>query len=180
MDHSNILRGERIRLAAMNKEDFPLFAGWYEDAGFSRFSDSTPAAPMSVDQWTARLEEQQKAKDGFLFAIKGLEKNTMIGFAELDGIQWNHQNAWIGLGIGDQENWGKGYGREAMDLILKFAFHELSLYRVQLTVFSYNERAIALYKKLGFVQEGVLREYLSRDGRRYDMLMYGLLRSEWK
>lgn len=58
MDHSNILRGERIRLAAVNKEDVPLFAAWYEDAGFSRFSDSTPAAPMSVDQWTARLEEQ--------------------------------------------------------------------------------------------------------------------------
>lgn len=104
----------------------------------------------------------------------------MIGFAELDGIQWNHQNAWIGIGLGDRANWGKGYGRGAMELILKFAFHELNLHRVQLTVFNYNERAVSPYKKLGFVQEGVLREYLSRDGRRYDMLMYGLLRSEWE
>ena len=180
MDNSNILRGERIRLTAINKDDLPVFAGWYEDAGFSRFSDSTPAAPLSEAQWATRLEEQQKANDGFLFAIRELETDSMIGFAELVGIQWNHQNAWIGIGLGDRANWGKGYGREAMELVLKFAFHELNLHRVQLTVFGYNERAISLYRKLGFVQEGVLREYLSRDGRRYDMLVLGLLRHEWE
>jgi RimJ/RimL family protein N-acetyltransferase len=57
---------------------------------------------------------------------------------------------------------------------------ELNLHRVQLTVFSYNERAIALYEKLGFQREGVYREFIQRDGRRYDMYLYGLLRREWK
>ena len=104
----------------------------------------------------------------------------MIGFVELDGIQWTHQTGYIGIALGDREYWGKGYGREAMKLILKFAFHELNLHRVQLSVFSYNERAISLYRKLGFVQEGVLREYLSRDGQRHDMLYFGLLQQEWQ
>lgn len=180
MDTSNILRGERIRLAAINKDDIPVYASWYEDAGFSRYSDSTPAAPLSQAQWEARLEEQQKAEDGFLFAIRELEEDAMIGFVELDGIQWTHQTTWLGIGLGDRAYWGKGYGREAMELILKFAFHELNLHRVQLNVFSYNERAISLYRKLGFVQEGVMREYLSRDGQRYDMVMFGLLRREWE
>ncbi len=66
-----------------------------------------------------------------------------------------------------------------MELALRFAFNELNLYRVQLTVFSYNERAINLYEKLGFQREGVFREHIQRDGRRHDMILYGLLRQEW-
>ncbi len=54
------------------------------------------------------------------------------------------------------------------------------LRRVQLTVFSYNERAIALYEKLGFRREGAFREFLQRDGKQYDMYLYGLLRREWE
>ena len=67
-----------------------------------------------------------------------------------------------------------------MRLALKFAFDELNLHRVQLTVFAYNDRAIALYEKLGFQREGTFREFLHRDGARYDMYLYGLLRREWE
>ncbi len=88
--------------------------------------------------------------------------------------------AWLAIGIGERENWGKGIGGEAMTLALDFTFRELNLHRVQLTVFEYNERAIALYERLGFVREGVCREFMQRDGRRYDMYLYGLLRREWE
>ena len=67
-----------------------------------------------------------------------------------------------------------------MRLLLDYAFGELNLHRFQLTVFAYNERASALYEKLGFVREGVFREFLLRDGTRYDMYLYGLLRREWE
>jgi len=66
-----------------------------------------------------------------------------------------------------------------MTLLLDYAFGELNLHRVQLTVFEYNERAIALYEKLGFRREGVYREFMQREGRRYGMYLYGLLHSEW-
>ncbi|MCZ7546462.1 MAG: GNAT family N-acetyltransferase [Anaerolineae bacterium] len=75
---------------------------------------------------------------------------------------------------------GQGYGRAAIALALAFAFDELNLHRVQLTVFSYNTRAIALYEGLGFRREGVYREFLHRDGARHDMLLYGLLAREWR
>ena len=68
----------------------------------------------------------------------------------------------------------------ALRLLLRFAFDELNLYRVQLTVFSYNPRAIRLYEKLGFRHEGTFREFVQRDGARHDMLLYGLLRQEWE
>jgi RimJ/RimL family protein N-acetyltransferase len=61
---------------------------------------------------------------------------------------------------GQHCHWGKGYGYEAMQLVLRFAFDELNLHRVQLTVFSYNERVIVLYEKLGFQHKGKYREYL--------------------
>jgi RimJ/RimL family protein N-acetyltransferase len=86
----------------------------------------------------------------------------------------------MSIGLGDSANWGKGYGNEATRLALGFAFNELNLHRVQLTVFDYNSRAIHLYEKLGFQQEGIYREFLQRDGRRFDMYLYGLLRHEWE
>ncbi|WP_327991879.1 GNAT family protein [Heyndrickxia sporothermodurans] len=75
---------------------------------------------------------------------------------------------------------GKGFGYEAMELALDFAFYELNLNRVQLTVFDYNQSAISLYKKLGFQQEGSYREFIHRNGKRHDMLLFGLLKREWE
>jgi RimJ/RimL family protein N-acetyltransferase len=66
-----------------------------------------------------------------------------------------------------------------MTLALDFAFKELNLHRIQLTVYSYNPRAIRMYEKLGFQLEGTYREFLLRDGQHYDMLLYGLLSHEW-
>ena len=74
----------------------------------------------------------------------------------------------VSIAIGEAKQWGKGYGYEVMQLVLRFAFDELNLHRVQL----------ALYEKLGFQREGVHREHLQRNGKRYDMYLYGLLRSE--
>ncbi|MCI0393914.1 MAG: GNAT family N-acetyltransferase [Chloroflexi bacterium] len=175
----NILQGEKVRLTAVTKDDLPAIARWYEDAAFGRLSDAAPAMPRSAEQWAKWLEEQQGDKNVFLFGIRPVNGNELLGYADINGILWTHGNGWIGIGLGDRGSWGKGYGREAMALILKFAFDELNLHRVQLTVFSYNERAIALYEKLGFTREGVYREHLLRDGRRYDMLLYGLLHREW-
>jgi len=65
-------------------------------------------------------------------------------------------------------------------MILRYAFDELNLHKVQLTVFGYNERAAAVYRKVGFHQEGAMREFLRRDGQRYDMIMMGILEREWR
>jgi RimJ/RimL family protein N-acetyltransferase len=82
--------------------------------------------------------------------------------------------------IGDPANRGQGYGYEATQLALAFAFHELNLHRVTLTVFDYNQPSIALAEKLGFRREGVFREFLQRDGQRHNMILFGLLRHEWE
>jgi RimJ/RimL family protein N-acetyltransferase len=177
---ASLLHGERLRLTALAQEDLATIARWQHNNSFLRLFDALPAYPKSEASLAQWLEERKKEKDVFLFAVRPLQENTLIGYVELEGILWAHQVGWISIAIGDPSHWGQGYGTEAMQLLLAFAFDELNLYRVQLTVFSYNPRAIALYEKLGFQHEGTFREFMQRDGKRHDMLLYGLLRSEWQ
>ena len=176
----NILAGANLRLTALRSTDLPIMAAWYNDAGFMRLYDARPAYPKSEDTLRQELEEGRKKTDAFIFAARPLDGEELIGYVELDGILWPHRVAWLSLGIGERANWGKGYGREILALALRFAFGESNLHRVQLTVFSYNERAIALYEKAGFRREGVFREFMQRDGRWYDMYLYALLAEEWE
>jgi RimJ/RimL family protein N-acetyltransferase len=176
----NLWRGQTIRLTAITKEDWPALARWYQDAGFLRLWNADPARPQTEAEVGKWLEEETKKQNAFFFAIRPLEGNDLLGQIELDGILWNNGTGWLAIGLGNREDWGKGYGGEAMRLVLDYAFSELNLHRVQLTVFAYNARAILLYEKLGFVREGTYREFLHRDGVRYDMYLYGLLRREWE
>ena len=116
----------------------------------------------------------------FLFLIHSLETDQMLGFVSLFGIDWNHGNAWVGIGLGEREYWGKGYGTDAMRVVLCYAFTELNLHRVTLGVFEYNPRAIRSYEKAGFVHEGRVRKELHKDGQRWDALEMGILRQEWR
>lgn len=180
MISENMWRGERVRLSGFTKNDAALFSRWYEDAGFLRLVDAPHARPRSEEEVLKWFEDWQKSERTIPFAVRLIEDDSLIALVSLEGILWSHAVAWLGIGIGDREQWGKGYGREAMELVLRYGFNELNLHRIQLTVFQYNERAIALYEKLGFQREGVYREFMQRDGKRYDMYLYGLLRREWE
>lgn len=175
----HLFRGKRIRLTSLNRTDIPTLTRWYQDGDFLRMFDAVPAYPETEEKWQKWLEEQEAKPDVYLFAIRPLESDDLIGWIELDTIQWNNRNVWLGIGIGETGQRGKGIGQEAMCLLLDFAFFELNLHRVQLSVFEYNQPAIRLYERLGFVREGTYREYIHRDGRHYDMYLYGLLDREW-
>lgn len=179
MLQSNLLRGEQVRLTAVTPTDLPVLTKWWSDADFLRLYDSVPAYPKTEAQLAKRIEEGQKADTTFLFAIRPLSTNDLLGLLELDGVMWSHGTSFVSIAIGEAENRGKGYGREAMQLALEFAFRELNLHRVCLTVFSYNLAAINLYESLGFIREGIYREHLQRDGQRHDMILYGQLHDEW-
>jgi RimJ/RimL family protein N-acetyltransferase len=176
----NLWQGASVRLNAITKDDLPTLSRWHADAGFLRLLDARAARPQTPDDVGKWVEEAQRSANGYLFAVRPLVDDGLLGFIEVDGILWNQGVAWLGIGIGDRDNWGRGIGTEAIGLALRFAFHELNLHRVQLTVFEYNDRAIAVYEKLGFQREGVYREALYRDDVRYDMYLYGLLRREWE
>ena len=176
---SNLLRGQRVRLNALSRADAPVMTLWEEELLFLRLYGSHLARPRSEGAVAEWIEASGKAPDEIVLAIRLIENNKLIGTLGFHEIEWANQVAWLSIGIGDSGYWGQGYGYEATQLALAYAFNELNLYRLNLTVFSYNSRAIKLYEKCGFKQEGVFREYLQRDGQRYDMVLYGLLRQEW-
>lgn len=179
MISENLLCGKRVRLSALSHQDGETMAGWQQDAGLLRLWDAEPALPRSEDDVHRWIEDGRNKSGLIRLAIRPLEGNEILGVMELDGILWAHQVAWLGIGIGDRANWGKGLGREAIELALRLAFDELNLHRIQASVFSYNERSQALLAKAGFQREGVYREFMQRDGVRHDMYLYGLLRPEW-
>jgi RimJ/RimL family protein N-acetyltransferase len=180
MLQSGFLRGKKTYLSAFRDEDISKFAAWYDDMDFLRNLDAVPSVPRTKSYFEDWVKEKGKSHDGYLFAIRATESDEVIGMIELDGILWNQQISWLAIAIGDAQYRGLGLGRDATETVLQFAFDELNLRRIQLTVFAYNEPAIRLYEDLGFQKEGVYREFLHRDGNVYDMYLYGLLRREWR
>lgn len=176
---SKLLRGEKVRLTTLNEDDLQQIIRWDEDSDFKRLLDATPAIPRGKAEWKKLLDESAQSDRHYYFAIRLVEDDQLIGYCELEGILWASRVAFVAIGIGNRDYWGKGYGSEALSLLVDFAFREINLHRLQLTVFDYNTRAIAAYEKLGFQREGNFREFGQRDGRRYDMYLYGLLSREW-
>ncbi|MBN1453524.1 MAG: GNAT family N-acetyltransferase, partial [Anaerolineales bacterium] len=110
---------------------------------------------------------------------RALEDDRLLGDVTLSVINWGSREAFAGIGIGVREFWGKGFGTDAMRLILRYGFVELNLRRVSLNVFEFNQRALRSYEKAGFRVEGSQRQYIQREGRRWDIVFMGILREEW-
>jgi RimJ/RimL family protein N-acetyltransferase len=177
---TDVLQTNRVRLGIITDDDLPTIGRWYQDITFLRLLDARVAALQRESELREWIDGSYKSSTAYLFGIRLIDNDALIGYLELEGILWNHGTAWLAIGIGEAEARGKGYGYEAIQMALSYAFGELNLHRVQLTVFSYNVPAIALYEKLGFQREGTYREMLHRDGQRYDMFLYGILRHEWQ
>ncbi|MBT3320815.1 MAG: GNAT family N-acetyltransferase [Anaerolineae bacterium] len=180
---TDLFRSERLRLTALNPEtDAALMNKWRRDTEYARLLDSDPVRLFNKAENKKWIEKMQKAEgfDGIEFMICPLDKDEPIGFVGLDGISWHNGVSWVGIGIGEREYWNKGYGSEAMRMIARYAFEELGLHRLSLNVFSYNERAIRSYEKVGFKIEGNVPEALHRDGKRWDVVFMGLLREDFR
>ncbi|MBI5565704.1 MAG: GNAT family N-acetyltransferase [Chloroflexi bacterium] len=178
---TNLFTGQLVRLAALDAEaSAEWFARWDRDMEYMRLLDSDPRHLLTAKQIKAEIEKEQAEEREIAFAIRALADDQLIGFVGLDGINWVHGDSFVGIGIGDRACWGKGYGTDAMRVLVRYAFTELNLYRLSLNVFSYNQRAIRSYEKAGFVIEGRQRQALRRDGHYHDLVFMGVLRDDWR
>jgi RimJ/RimL family protein N-acetyltransferase len=171
-----IFKGKLVRLAAPQPEDSEYFAAWSQDDEYMRLLDDDPVRPMAPANF---VDFGTPNPSAYYFHLRTLADDTLIGFVVLFNIKWSNQSAEMAIGIGVPEYRGKGYGSDALRLILNYAFSELNLYRVALTVIDYNTEAVRAYERVGFVREGVKRHAIQRGGQRFDMICYSLLRDEW-
>ena len=175
-----LLHGNLVRLTAEEPETLAkLESRWSADSEYSRLLDWDPARRFSARNSQKWIEKQAESEFWQAFSIRTLEGDRIIGGIALDGIRWVHGDTFVGIGLGEREFWGKGYGTDAMKVILRYAFCELNLQRVTLDVFEYNQRGVRSYEKAGFVHEGRGRGLILREGRRWDVLFMGILREEW-
>jgi len=174
-----LFTGRLVRLTAKQAEDNKLIAGWQNDAEYLRLLDDDPAQPLSVEDLNKHDKDRHHRDNSFEFMLRTLAEGKLIGFGAL-WINWNHRTAGLGIGIGEPEFRGKGYGTDAMRLLIGYGFRELDLHRIQLSVLASNLRAIRCYEKVGFIREIVKRAEIYRDGQWIDVIYMGLLRSEWE
>ncbi len=176
---NNFYAGKLVELAPIDPEkDTAAWEAWNRDSDYLRLLDDVPATQFSASMIKEWFEKEDYS--GTLFMIRTLEDQKPIGFVELMGYDWIARNAWVGIGIGDADYRSKGYGAEAMNLMLKFAFRVQNLHRINLGVFSFNPRAIRCYEKCGFKYEGTERDYIYKDDQYWDAQIMGVLNSEWE
>lgn len=178
----DVLTGKFVHLSAFDPEEMSkALPRWNLNSEYQRLLNSSARpmfSPKAELQW---MEEEvgEVSPASYFFSIRTLAEDKLIGELDLDVVNWSGRDAFVGLGIGETEYWSKGYGTDVMNILLRFAFTEVNLRRVTLTVFEYNPRAIRSYEKAGFRHEGRVRKVVNREGQRWDVLYMGILREEW-
>ncbi len=180
----SLFEEELICLAPIDPErDAEIEAKWTHDAEYLRLLKADIARPLSPAQVKKAYESIEKKveedKNLFYFTIRTRPDERLVGFAKLYAITWSHGTGMLQMGIGDAQDRKQGYGRQALSLLLRYAFDELNLYRLTALVPEYNRDALRFFEKAGFVIEVRRRQALNRDGRRWDLLHLGLLQEEW-
>jgi len=182
---TQLFEGRDIRFGPIDYEKDPeIETKWTHDSAFMRMYEINPARPLSAaiikKQYEKLEKEVEEDKNLYHFMIRAKEDDRLIGRAAIQWIEWTNGNAWLHLGIGSAQDQRKGYGSQALGMLMRFAFAELNLFRLSARIPEYNLAAISLFSKFGFAEEIRRRQALDRDGRRWDMLVFGLLNSEWK
>jgi RimJ/RimL family protein N-acetyltransferase len=175
------LHGTKIMLREYRRSDLDAIREWVNDPEIvSNLSDIFlyPQPYESTEGYLESVLEGREDTRGFVIA--NIDTEEYIGQINLDRIDWKNRVGTIGVVIGRTSRLGLGHGTEAMKLLVRFAFLEMNLRRLELEVYEFNERAIRSYTKCGFREEGRLREKIYKAGRYYDVVQMGLLRSEWE
>ncbi len=175
-----MLRGEKVILRALEREDLPRMWSFYNDVEFELVIGGDPWEPASLARLQAHFDEQSREgdHDGMSFAIEADGK--CIGSCLLFHVDQTARNCELGIGIGDKDYWGRGYGRDAVRVLLDYAFRLRNFHKVWLRVNGVNERAIRAYRACGFVEEARLRQQTWGEGQYVDEVHMGILRSEWE
>ena len=175
-----MLRGKKVTLRATTREDLPPLARFENDLGFKLAGGGEPPLPVPLERLQREFEREvsDPRNDKVEFAIE--VDGVCIGRGGLYDIDTTARHAELGIGIGDKDYWGRGYGREVVGLLLLYAFRLRNLRRVWLEVHALNERGIRAYSSCGFVEEGRMREHIWLGGRYVDNVIMGVLREEWE
>jgi RimJ/RimL family protein N-acetyltransferase len=170
-----MLIGERVDLVAAERSYVPLYNKWVNDPEVTQWLKVDPPLSLEMEHnWVDGV-----CREGRMVFTILTKEGKPIGNLGMEEISWKHRRASMGIMIGEKEYWGKGYGSDAIITLLRYAFEELGMRRVDLFTDLDNVRARRTYQKCGFREEGVMRQFRSKNGRVVDEVLMSILSSEW-
>ena len=180
-----LYEGRQVRLGPLDHEkDPPVIAGWTHDPlwrSILAFGVARPFSAEAVSKLLEKVEKQmEETKNLFHFTLRSRDDNRLVGLARIFWIDFHNGTGVLDMGIGDRADRRRGYGSEALDLLLHFAFDELNLHRLSAWPSADNLPFIQMAEKAGFEEEGRRREAAFHDGRYWDIVLLGLLRTKWE
>lgn len=176
-----MIPGAHVRLRALERDDLEaLFAWWNDPDLWTRIGSRKRLSGFEeLEAWFECELEKSGPQEGRTFAIEDAE-GTLVGTLWYGTYEAGDRQATVGLYVGAPERRGEGLGTDAFATLLGYLFDELGLHKARLYVEVDNAPALAVYYKLGFVEEGRLREHRFYGGRFHDFLAMGLLAREFR
>jgi RimJ/RimL family protein N-acetyltransferase len=169
-----MLSGNQIELTGLTNADRPLLLGWINSRELVRFSAPyRPVHEPAHDDW---FNTMARDRSRVIFAIRSKPEGELVGTAQLTDFHDIYRHAQMLIRIGDARHRERGFGTEALRLLLDFAWRDCNLHRVWAQVFARNQRALACYRKAGFVEEGRLRDGVFIDGQWDDLIILGVIK----
>lgn len=172
------IQGKKIVLRAIEREDLPLLQKWANDTEIQYWLGGWHFPTNSNDQekWFNNLNVNSNHQR-FIIETKDL---GVIGTANLVDIDWKNKNAFHGMMLGDKDIRGKGYGAETVMTIMRYAFEELGLNRLDGSMIEYNEPSLKMYvEKCGWKEEGKQRNWYFRKNRYWDRVIVGITNKDY-
>lgn len=173
-----MFQGEKVLLRLMREEDIPRHHEFNQDPELYVLDSDYPRV-CGIESARTFYESRTKFNEEMAgFAIEADGK--YIGSCELMNLTDRHGNLSLGIQIGDRAYWGRGYGRDAIKLLLEYGFRYRGAHRISLATNAKNERALRCYHACGFIEEGRSRKAIWVDGEYTDVVKMGILREEWQ
>lgn len=172
------ITGERVALGPLDRALLPLYQRWINDFAVTR-TTASGLRPITAENEEAWYTAFTNASDQVNFTIYERTSGRPVGNCGLMHVNLTQRTAELGIMIGERDCWGKGYGTEATWLVCDYGFAVLGLHNILLMVYSYNERGIRAYRRVGFREIGRRRESRRLAGQVYDTVYMDLLASEF-
>lgn len=166
---------EKVILRELRYEDSDKYFKWINDRELVLHNSSYK--PVSQHEHNKWFDSVSMSKDILIFSI--LNNSDLIGSCSLRNIDEKNKTAELQIRIGEKNFQNKGIGKLCVKNLLRFGFNDLNINRIYLNVFSTNLRAINVYKKCGFQEEGVLRESIYLNGNFIDVILMSVLKNEY-
>lgn len=172
------LRGDRLSLHPLEAADLEAVASFFADPEALYFYLPDLLLPRNRRQLESLMEVWNDGRTNFVFACR--YQGRTLGLVTLSDLDPLAGNAELGIMIAGKEDRGRGLAREALELILAYAFNDLRLHRLYARVAPDNQPSLELFRRLGFVLEGRIREFVRRGDGYEDLLLFGLLEPEYR